>query len=116
MIGGADADAADPSVASEHLIVKADRRYVRIHIPDIRFVEGMKDYVIIHLPDKKIVTRMTIKGVEEMLPTPRFMRVNKSYIVNTDYVDSFDNNDIYIGTQEIAIGQQYRETVMQQLR
>lgn len=97
---------------ADHIIVKADRRYVRINIDDIVYVEGLKDYVIIHLPERKVVTRMTVKGVEELLPTSKFLRVNKSYIVNSGRIDSFDNNDVYIGETEISIGASYRDTVL----
>ena len=101
--------------AAEYLIVKADRRFHRIPYTDILFVEGLKDYVIIHLPDRKIVTRMTVKNAEEALPSSRFIRVNKSYIVNLSAVDSFDTNDIFIGTNEIAISPLYRDAVTARL-
>ncbi|MCM1518820.1 MAG: LytTR family DNA-binding domain-containing protein [Pseudoflavonifractor sp.] len=100
---------------ADSIIVKADRKYVRIKSEDILFVEGLKDYVIIHLPEKKVVTRMTIKAMEETLPRKKFLRVNKSYIVNKDKIDSFDNNDIYVGPAEIAIGLSYRDTVLDSL-
>lgn len=78
-------------------------------------VEGLKDYVIINLPDRRVVTRATIKSMETMLPDEKFMRVNKSYVVNVDKVDSFDTNDVIIGTHEIAIGAIYREAVIKRL-
>jgi hypothetical protein len=43
------------------------------------------------------------------------MRVNKSYIVNREKIDAFDNNDINIGTTEISIGISYRDTVLSEL-
>lgn len=109
------AENGNDSSELEFIIVKADRKYVRIRIQDILYVEGLKDYVIIHLPDKKVVTRMTIKAMEDTLPNLQFLRVNKSYIVNKDKIDSFDNNDVYIGNTEIAIGLSYREKVLNAL-
>lgn len=102
-------------VNSEYLIVKADRKFMRIRFRDILYIEGLKDYVVVHMEGRKIVTRMTIKGMEELLPSIRFIRVNKSYIANADRIDSFDSNDIYIGQTEIAIGQSYKERVMSRL-
>lgn len=102
-------------LALEFIIVKADRKYLRIRLSDITYVEGLKDYVIIHLTDKKVVTRMTLKAMEDNLPKHRFIRVNKSFIVNKDKIDSFDNNDVCIGTTEIAIGLSYREMVLNAL-
>ena len=103
------------SLGLEFIIVKADRKYLRIRLSDITYVEGLKDYVIIHLTDKKVVTRMTLKAMEDNLPKHRFIRVNKSFIVNKDKIDSFDNNDVCIGTTEIAIGLSYREMVLNAL-
>lgn len=103
------------SVDFDFLIVKSERKYVRIRLQEILYVEGLKDYVVIHLPDKKVVTRMTIKAMEDTLPKQGFIRVNKSYIVNKEKIDSFDNNDVCIGSMEIAIGLSYREKVLNTL-
>ena len=76
---------------------------------DILFVEGLKDYVILQLGEQRIITRMSLKAVFDLLPKESFLRVNKSYIVNTAHIDSFDNNDIFIKSYEIAIGNSYRD-------
>lgn len=99
----------------EHIVVKADRKYIRIKLQDILYVEGLKDYLSIRLADKRIVVRKTIKSMEEILPKHLFLRVSKSFIVNKSKIDSFDNNDLNIGSTEIAIGQAYRESVMSEL-
>lgn len=111
----ADAEISVPQSDMEFIIVKADRRYMRVRLDDILFIEGLKDYVIIHTPGRKVITRMTIKAMEETLPASRFLRVNKSYIVNRDKIDSFDNNDIFIGDIEIAIGLSYKDNVIESL-
>lgn len=113
IVDEANADITDDQ--ADYIIVKADRKYLRIRIQEILFVEGLKDYVIIHLTDKKVVTRMTVKAMEDTLPKHGFIRVNKSYIVNMEKIDSFDNNDVCIGTTEISIGLSYRETVLNAL-
>ena len=103
----------EPAVSvADHIIVKADRRYVKVNLDDIIYVEGLKDYVIIHMNDKRVVTRLTLRGIEEVLPSSKFIRVNKSYIVNRNKIDSFDNNDVLIGTIEISIGASYRDIVL----
>lgn len=115
IVDEAKEDTPDSDSTVDFIIVKADRKYVRIKLDSILYVEGLKDYVIIHLTEKKVVTRMTVKSMEETLPCNKFLRVNKSYIVNKDKIDSFDNNDINIGTTEIAIGISYRDTVLSEL-
>ena len=82
-------------VNAEYFFVKSERRYFRIYYKDILFIEGLKDYVIIQLADQRVITRMNLKNIFELLPKHDFLRVNKSYIVNTIHIDSFDNNDIF---------------------
>ena len=89
--------------------VKAERRYFKVNFSDILFIEGLKDYVIIQLSDQRIITRMSLKAIFDLLPKSTFLRVNKSYIVNTGHIESFDNNDIFIKSYEIAIGNSYRD-------
>ena len=97
-------------IDNEFFFVKSDRRYFKVNFKDILFIEGLKDYVIIQLADQRIITRMNLKTTYELLPKKDFLRVNKSYIVNTNHIDSFDNNDICIGNYEIAIGNTYRDS------
>ncbi len=97
------------NIENDFIFVKSDRRYFKVSLKDILFVEGLKDYVIIQLEDQRIITRMTLKTMEEILPGKLFLRINRSYIVNVNRIDSFDNNDIFIKKYEIGIGNMYRD-------
>lgn len=96
-------------VAEECIFVKSDRRFFKVNLKDILFIEGLKDYVVIQLEGQRVVTRMQVKNIHELLPKAIFLRINKSYIVNKNRIDSFDNNDVFIQHREIAIGPAYRE-------
>ncbi len=113
LIHASESNPADSDV--EYIIIKSNRKYVRIKLEEILFVEGLKDYIIIHLYDRKVITRMMLKTMVELLPKNKFMRISKSYIVNKAKVDSFDNNDITIGKTELSIGISYRDTVIKSL-
>lgn len=102
------------SPEADYFFVKSERRYFKVIFNNILFIEGLKDYVILQLKDQKIITKMNLKNIHELLPRRQFMRVNKSYIVNTDQIDSFDNNDIFIGNHEIGIGNSYRDTFFEE--
>ena len=102
-------EAIETIVTAEYFFVKAERRYFKVNFSDILFIEGLKDYVILQLNDQRIITRMSLKAIFDLLPKSIFLRVNKSYIVNTDHIESFDNNDIFIKSYEIAIGNSYRD-------
>ena len=96
-------------VENDYLFVKSERRYFKVNFEDILFIEGLKDYVILQLKDQRIITKMTLKAMQEQLPASLFFRINKSYIVNTRHITSFDNNDVTIRSHEIAIGNSYRD-------
>lgn len=100
--------------ADDYFFVKSDRKYFKVNFEDILFVEGLKDYVILQLEEQRIITRMNLKAMNELLPKSLFLRVNKSYIVNTARIEAFDNNDIFIKTHEIAIGNSYRDSFFEE--
>lgn len=100
--------------ADDYFFVKSDRKYFKVNFEDILFVEGLKDYVILQLEEQRIITRMNLKAMNELLPKNLFLRVNKSYIVNTARIEAFDNNDIFIKTHEIAIGSSYRDSFFEE--
>ncbi len=103
------------TVDEEYILVKSDRKYFKVNLDDILFVEGLKDYVIIQMENQRIISRMSLKGINELLPSSVFLRINKSYIINKKHVDSFDNNDVFIRTYEIAIGNTYRDEFFREL-
>lgn len=93
----------------EYFFVRSERKYFKVNFEDILFVEGLKDYVILQLSEQRIITHISLKAISELLPKRLFLRVNKSYIVNTEKIEAFDNNDLFIKSYEIAIGSSYRE-------
>ncbi|WP_245840727.1 LytR/AlgR family response regulator transcription factor [Ohtaekwangia koreensis] len=97
------------SNAEDHLFIKADRKYYKVYFRDIRFIEGLKDYVVIHTQNQKLFTAMNLKTIHQKIPSLLFMRVSKSYLVNRNYIESFDNHTIYVGAVEIPLGETYRK-------
>lgn len=94
-----------PSTVNPTLFLKVDSEYRQINIADIIYVAGMKDYVMFYLDGEKrpLVTHLTMKSVEEMLPQQQFMRVHRSYIVALDKIRKVDRNDcIYIGNEDTS--------------
>lgn len=94
---------------NDHVFVNANYSLVKIKIPDITYIEGMKDYVRIHLAEgKPVITRMGLKNIEERLGQERFMRVHKSYIVALDNISSIQKTQMIVAGTEIPIGEGYR--------
>ena len=89
------------------LMIKADKRYYKIQLDDILFIEGLKDYVVIYTQNQKLITAMNLKTIHQKISSPLFLRVSKSYVVNMQHIESFDSHTIYIGEHEIPIGEVY---------
>ena len=98
------------TVNNKTIFLKIDGEYRQIAISDIIYVSGMKDYVMFYLDNERrpLVTHLTMKAVEEMLPTQQFMRVHRSFIVCLDKIRKVDRNDcIYIGEEIIHVTEAY---------
>ncbi|SMC40433.1 LytR/AlgR family response regulator transcription factor [Pedobacter africanus] len=96
-------------VADDFFFVKADRRIFKVYFNNILFIQGLKDYVVMHSENQKVITAMNIKTIYDQLPKDIFVRVSKSYVINVKHISSMDNNTVYIGTNEIPIGNIYRD-------
>ncbi|UKB81463.1 LytR/AlgR family response regulator transcription factor [Chryseobacterium sp. MEBOG07] len=96
------------SNTADFLFIKAERRFYKISFSDIKFIEGLKDYVVIHTQQQKLITAMNLKTIHQKISGETFIRVSKSYVVNMNYIDSFDNHNIYIEDFEIPLGEVYR--------
>lgn len=102
------------SMESDFMLIKSDRKYHKILFREILYIEGLKDYVVIYINDSKIITAMNLKTITQHLPLETFIRVSKSYVVNSSYIDSFDNHTLYIKTTEIPIGEVFRKKFLEQ--
>ena len=103
--------------APDYFFVNVEYSLVKISIKDISHVESMKDYVKIFLitSKKPILTKSTLKGIEEKLPTKGFMRVHKSFIVNIDKIESIRSQSITIGEHHIPVSDAHLEGLMKVL-
>ena len=101
------------------VFIKVDGEYRQISLSSILYVCGMKDYVMFYMEGerKPLITHLTMKSVEQMLPASMFLRVHRSYIVALAKIRSVDRNDcIYIGEEVIHVTEAYREPFNQYLR
>ena len=108
-----------PVPNTQSVFLKVDGEFRQVALPQIFYVCGMKDYVMFYLEDvrKPLITHLTMKSVEDMLPPQQFMRVNRSYIVALDKIRKVDRNDcIYIGDEIIHVTDAFKESFNQFLQ
>jgi two-component system, LytTR family, response regulator len=96
----------------DFMFIQADYSRIKLLFTDIIYIEGLKDYLKIHLKNNKaVITRMTFKEMEEQLPSTRFIRIHKSYIVSVAGVTSVRKNSILVQDAELPVGETYKENV-----
>ncbi len=101
----------EPKIEKEnnYTYIAADRKYIKVFYEDVIYIEGMKDYVVVHTKGQKIMPAMNLKTILKQLPSSIFVRVNKSYILNVNYIQSVDNDFIVMEKMEIPLGRTYKE-------
>lgn len=98
------------------VFIRVDGEWRNVPIDQITYVNGMKDYVLFYLDNesKALITHLTMKAVEDMLPKDRFLRIHRSYIIAVDKIQKVDRNDcVYIGKEIIHIPDGYLQTFRQ---
>lgn len=95
----------------DFFFLKVEYQWVRISLKDVLYIESLKDYVKVHLldSDKTVLSLISLKALEEKLPSAKFMRIHRSFIVSLDKINSISKNSIFIGKTEITVGEQYKE-------
>jgi DNA-binding LytR/AlgR family response regulator len=95
---------------ADHLFVKSEHKQIRIELTDIKYIESMHEYVKIHLINAKpVMTLLSMKSVEEQLPSDKFMRVHRSYIVNLTKISVIERERIiFDGKVYIPVSDKYK--------
>ena len=105
-----------PSQQPSTVFIRVDGEWRNVSIDQITYVNGMKDYVLFYLDNepKALISHLTMKAVEDMLPKDRFLRIHRSYIIAVDKIQKVDRNDcVYIGKEIIHIPDGYLQTFRQ---
>ncbi len=105
--------ASQPKQQPNTVFIRVDGEWRNITVDQIIYVNGMKDYVLFYLDSEKkpLISHLTMKAVEEMLPSDKFLRIHRSYIVAVDKIKKVDRNDcVYIGEKIIHIPDGYLQT------
>jgi len=100
---------------TDHIFVKADRKLFRLELNEIQYIEAMKDYVMIHTKNKKLMVAMNIKTICNQLPGSDFVRVNKSFVVNLNNIESVDNHWVTVAGFEMPLGASFKENLLKRI-
>ncbi len=109
--------AAPQEALEDFFFVNVEYSLVRISIPQISHIEGLKDYVKIYLDGERrpVLTKTTMKSLEAKVMPHGFMRVHKSFIVNLRKIESIKQQRIKIGTFDIPVSDSHAAELMEKL-
>ena len=107
-------EASQPSPQPNTVFLRVDGEWRNVVIDKITYVNCIKDYVMFYLDDepRPLITHLTMKAVEQMLPSEKFLRIHRSYIVAIDKISKIDRNDcVYIGKEIIHVPEGYQQAL-----
>ena len=99
----------------EYVLLHADHKIYKVYLSDIEYIEGLKEYVSYFTKGKRIIVLQSLKSIEETLPSDRFIRIHRSYIVPIQKIKTLDGNQVQIGEKLIPIGRSYKEDVLKRV-
>jgi DNA-binding LytR/AlgR family response regulator len=105
-----------PATGKEHLFLKVDRKFVKILISDILYIESLKDYVRVRTRDGSYITYQSLTEITEKLPASQFARVHRSYTIALDKINLIDGNCVDIDGKLIPISREHRQEVFRKIR
>jgi two-component system LytT family response regulator len=102
---------------ANHLFVKSAYKLIRIEFTAIKYIESQHEYIKIHLlSNDSVTTKMSLKSIEELLPTHQFVKVHRSFIVNINEVSVIERNTIVFEEKiYIPVSEQYKEIFQKKL-
>ncbi|MCT4615184.1 MAG: LytTR family DNA-binding domain-containing protein [Marinifilaceae bacterium] len=103
------------AVRDNFIIVKIDRKHVKIQFDDILYIEGALEYVYFQTKTNRLMSLFSLKKLENTLPNDKFMRIHKSYIVAIDKIDMVDGNKVILGDNEIAVSRTFKKRLLEKL-
>ena len=107
------AHTSGPDYKEAFIYLKADKKMVKVMLADILYIESLKDYIRVKTETKEIISYQKISFLEEKLPTDKFLRIHRSFIVALDKIQAFSATGVDVGKTEIPIGRFYKNEVLQ---
>lgn len=100
---------------SKYFFAKVENKLERITFEEILYIEGMENYVSIYITTGRCITLMTMKAMEELLPTNMFLRIHNSYIVNVNKIQVIQGNELIVEKKNLPISRKKKAEIVEKL-
>lgn len=99
----------------EVLLIRSDRKIIRLPIEEIILIESLKDYIKIHTHNKTVITKESISAMEEKLASHNFLRIHRSYLIALKKVNAFNHEFVEIHEKQLPFGRTFKELALKAL-
>jgi DNA-binding LytR/AlgR family response regulator len=107
-VANSSANRTVPNVDS--IFIKTEYKLEKIKLSDILYIEGMSEYLRITTTDKRVITKLSFKNIEEILPQKAFARIHKSWLIAIEKIECIEKNKVKIRDVYIPISASYRDS------
>ena len=99
--------------AEKCILVRSEYSLIKIAVKEIEYIESFDDFIKIHIVGKKpVITLMSLKAIQEMLPSDQFVRIHRSYIIPLNQIKSIRNNRVQLQNSDLPLGVRYKTDFM----
>ncbi len=110
------AEEINPFILSNCIFVRHHEKMVKVNINDILYIEAERNYCRIYSKDKEYLLVMTLKDMDEKLPSKHFLRVHRSFIVNLSQIEEIATSHIVIGKKAIPVSKSLKDELLKRLQ
>ena len=96
--------------------LKSGYKYVKVDLDQVLFAESMKDYLRVVTTETVVVSKYKLGDFEQELKDKGFLRIHRSYLVNTRHITAFTTGEIELGAHRLPVGDSYRAYVDKSIR
>lgn len=101
----------EPADVKDYTYFKVSGRLIKVFHADLLYAQSVKDYILICTRSGNHLTHMTMKYLTELLPSPDFLRVHRSYLVNGSAIDQVQRNSVVVNNENIPLSENYRDNL-----
>ncbi len=102
-----------PNNTASYIFVRSEKRIEKVELADILYIESLGNYVNICTEHKRIIAYLTLKSIENQLPSADFIKIHQSFIVSLSRINAIDGNQVILKNKELPMSRNYRDNVMQ---
>jgi DNA-binding LytR/AlgR family response regulator len=105
----------NPQTQPDYFFIKCNQQLEKVAFNEVLYVEAMQNYCIIHTPTRKLICYITLTAILEKLPTDKFMKVHKSFIVALGKVTGIEGNLLKVGKMDVPVSRNLRQRVTEKI-